>query len=80
MIGKYLFLIITAMLLLSPPLQAAEISAEKEYARCIKLAKSKPQAGYDAAIAWTARGGELEPECDPSQVLGRAVVGQVGSS
>jgi tetratricopeptide (TPR) repeat protein len=52
-----LFLIVITVFLGVFPIQATEITAEKEYARCIELAKSKPQRGFDAAIAWLGLGG-----------------------
>ena len=45
------------LLSLSWPVEAHEIDAKKEYARCMGLAKSKPQKGFDAAITWIGLGG-----------------------
>jgi tetratricopeptide (TPR) repeat protein len=54
---KYLFIIIIGLALVSMRVDAAEINAEREYARCMKLAKGKPQKGFDVAIAWLGLGG-----------------------
>ncbi len=81
--NKYLFfipsivpgIIIAGLIWFSSPnlssVQAEEINAEKEYARCMTLAKSKPQAGFDAAMAWLGLGGaEAAKHCVAVSLLG----------
>lgn len=52
------FLALAAVLLLPAfPLAAQEIDAPKEYRSCLTLAKTKPEEGWEEAIAWTSLGG-----------------------
>ncbi len=55
--NRTVFLLLVFLLGVSFPVAAQEIDAKKEYARCVKLAKSNPQKGFDAAIAWVGLGG-----------------------
>ncbi|MBT3915315.1 MAG: hypothetical protein HN731_15655 [Rhodospirillaceae bacterium] len=55
--NRTVFLLLLFILGSSFPVAAQEIDAKKEYARCMELAKSKPQKGFDAAIAWIGLGG-----------------------
>jgi tetratricopeptide (TPR) repeat protein len=55
--NKLLFLFVSFSLSYLWPVNAEEIDAKKEYARCMKLAKTKPQKGFDVAIFWVGVGG-----------------------
>ncbi len=64
-----------------PPEAAAETRAEKgQYGQCIRLAKSKPEQGWEEALAWQSLGGGEEARhCAAVALIGMGKFGEAAS-